>query len=59
VEATLAEYLSHAPVFVRKRNGEIIYWTLGAEELYGFSAEEAVAVSPTTFSRRRSPRNSR
>jgi PAS domain S-box-containing protein len=42
VEATLAEYLSHAPVFVRKRNGEIIYWTLGAEELYGFSAEEAV-----------------
>jgi len=42
VEATLAEYLWHAPVFVRKRNAEIMYWTIGAEELYGFSPEEAV-----------------
>jgi PAS domain S-box-containing protein len=42
VERALTEYLAHAPVFVRKTSGEIIYWTLGAEELYGFSAEEAV-----------------
>jgi PAS domain S-box-containing protein len=42
VEATLTEYLSHAPVFLRKLNGEIVYWTLGAQELYGFTAEEAV-----------------
>jgi PAS domain S-box-containing protein len=42
VETTLAEYLSHAPVFVRKLNGEIVYWTLGAQELYGFTAAEAV-----------------
>jgi PAS domain S-box-containing protein len=42
VETKLAEYLADAPVFVRKTSGEIIYWTLGAEELYGFSAEEAV-----------------
>jgi two-component system CheB/CheR fusion protein len=42
VEATLAEYLSHAPIFVRKLNGEIVYWTLGAQELYGFTAEEAI-----------------
>jgi len=42
VETALAEYLSHAPVFVRKLDGEIVYWTAGAQELYGFTAEEAV-----------------
>jgi PAS domain S-box-containing protein len=42
VETALAEYLSHAPVFVRKLDGEIVYWTIGAEELYGFTAGEAV-----------------
>jgi two-component system, chemotaxis family, CheB/CheR fusion protein len=42
VETTLADYLSHAPVFVRKFNGEVVYWTIGARELYGFTAEEAV-----------------
>ncbi len=42
METTLAEYLSHAPVFVRKLNGEIVYWTTGAHELYGFTTEEAV-----------------
>jgi two-component system, chemotaxis family, CheB/CheR fusion protein len=42
VEATLAEYLSHAPVFVRDPDGAILYWTQGAAELYGFTAEEAV-----------------
>jgi len=42
VEKTLADYLSHAPVFVRNLDGEILYWTTGAEELYGFTAEEAV-----------------
>src|SRR5947209_324368 len=41
VESALAEYVSHAPVFVRRMDGEIVYWTLGAEELYGFSAKEA------------------
>jgi PAS domain S-box-containing protein len=42
LEATLAEYLSHALVFVRKASGEIVHWTLGAQELYGFTADEAV-----------------
>jgi len=42
VAATLEEYLSHAPVFIRKLDGEIVYWTVGAQELYGFTAEEAV-----------------
>jgi PAS domain S-box-containing protein len=42
VETALAEYLSHAPVFLRKLDGEIIYWTVGAQELYGFTAEDAV-----------------
>jgi PAS domain S-box-containing protein len=42
MDTTLAEYLSHAPVFVRKRDGEIVYWTIGAHELYGFTAGDAV-----------------
>lgn len=42
VERTLAEYLAHAPIFVRRLDGEIVYWTSGAEELYGFSPSEAV-----------------
>ena len=42
MENALAEYLSHAPVFVRRLDGTILYWTTGAEELYGFTAEEAV-----------------
>ncbi len=42
METTLAEYLSHAPVFVRKLDGQIVYWTLGAQELYGFTSEQAV-----------------
>jgi two-component system CheB/CheR fusion protein len=42
VEKTLAEYLAHAPVFVRRLDGEIVYWTQGAQELYGFSPDEAV-----------------
>ncbi len=42
MENTLAEYLAHAPVFVRKFDGTILYWTTGAQELYGFTAEEAV-----------------
>jgi len=42
VETALAEYLSHASVFLRKLDGEIIYWTVGAQELYGFTAEDAV-----------------
>jgi len=42
METTLAEYVTHAPVFVRRFDGVILYWTQGAEELYGFAAEEAV-----------------
>lgn len=42
MEKTLAEYLSHAPVFLRRKSGEIVYWTAGAQELYGFSPAEAL-----------------
>ena len=42
METTLAEYVTHAPVFVRRFDGVILYWTQGAEELYGFAAGEAV-----------------
>src|SRR5579875_1931430 len=41
VERALADYLTHAPVFVRTVPGEIVYWTSGAQELYGFNASEA------------------
>jgi PAS domain S-box-containing protein len=42
LETVFAEYLTHAPVFVKRWEGEIVYWTTGAEELYGYSLEEAV-----------------
>lgn len=42
LEKILAEHLAHAPVFLRRRNGEIVFWPLGAQELYGYSSAEAV-----------------
>lgn len=41
MEATLTELLDHVPVFVRRREGEILYWTNGCRELYGYTTEEA------------------
>ena len=41
MEATLKEFLNHAPVFVRRPDGEILYWTEGCAAQFGFSAEEA------------------
>src|SRR5271169_5429994 len=34
--------LTHEAIFVREMNGTIKYWNRGAEELYGWSAEQAV-----------------
>jgi len=45
METAFAEYLSHAPVFIRRFTGEIVYWTQGAEELYGFTPDEAIGRS--------------
>jgi len=42
VEIALAEQLAQAPIFVRRIDGEILYWTGGAEEVYGFSFQRAV-----------------
>jgi PAS domain S-box-containing protein len=42
VEKALAEYLEHAPVFVRTLGGEIVYWPDGAQQMYGFTVQEAV-----------------
>jgi len=41
MEATLLEYLEHAPVFLRRPDGEILHWTDGCRELYGFTPDEA------------------
>jgi PAS domain S-box-containing protein len=42
METALAELLAHAPIFIRKLNGEILYWSSGAHELYGFGFEKSV-----------------
>jgi len=34
--------LTHDPIFVRELDGVIKYWNRGAEELYGWTAEQAV-----------------
>jgi PAS domain S-box-containing protein len=34
--------LTHDPIFVRDINGVITYWNRGAEELYGWTAEQAI-----------------
>ena len=38
----LADYIADAPVFIRQIDGRILYWAKGAEDLYGYSSEEAV-----------------
>ena len=45
MEAALAEYLIHAPVFVRTVPGVITHWTSGASELYGYTWEQAQSQS--------------
>jgi PAS domain S-box-containing protein len=41
VEIALASLLAHLPVLVRRPDGEILHWSDGCRELYGFTAEEA------------------
>lgn len=41
MEVTLVELLDHVPVFVRRPNGEILHWTDGCHDLYGYTVEEA------------------
>ena len=38
----LAQTFDLAQAFIRRRDGEIVYWSRGAQDLYGWSAEEAV-----------------
>jgi len=37
--------LTHDSIFVRDMTGQVTYWNRGAQELYGWSAEEAVGKS--------------
>ena len=49
--------LTHDTIFVRDMNDVITYWNRGAEELYGWTAEEVVSkVLLTNCCRRSSPR---
>src|SRR5258708_4902531 len=50
-ETTLREQaslldLTHEAIFIRAMNGPIKYWNRGAEELYGWSAEQALGRVP-------------
>jgi PAS domain S-box-containing protein len=47
VEGTLTELLNAATVFVRRPGGEILHWTDGCRDLYGYTAEEALGRSAT------------
>jgi two-component system cell cycle sensor histidine kinase/response regulator CckA len=42
VVGQLAQTFDLAQAFIRRKNGEIVYWSRGAQDLYGWSAEEAV-----------------
>ena len=42
MEVGLVEVIAHLPVFVRRPGGEIMHWTPGCEELFGFASAEAV-----------------
>lgn len=45
MEQTYADFLAHAPVFLRKEDGSIIYWSRGCQELYGFAPDEAIGTN--------------
>ncbi|SDA35863.1 HWE histidine kinase domain-containing protein [Sphingomonas sp. NFR15] len=57
METALAEDLSHAPVFVRRPGGEIVYWTQGARELYGYTPKQAIGHSSHDLLRTEFPRS--
>ena len=38
----LAELLEFAPVLVRDLDDRVVFWDRGAEQMYGYTAEEAV-----------------
>jgi two-component system CheB/CheR fusion protein len=41
VEAGLVEVIAHLPVVVRRVGGEVVHWTPGCRELFGYDADEA------------------
>lgn len=41
-----AEILHLAPVFIRDLNDRLLFWTLGAEHMYGWKPEEALGKDP-------------
>jgi PAS domain S-box-containing protein len=46
---------SHDAIFTWRMGGGIVYWSKGAERLYGYTAEEAIGRSSHELLRTRSP----
>jgi two-component system CheB/CheR fusion protein len=42
MEASLLDLVDHMPVVARRPDGEILYWSEGCRELYGYTAAEAL-----------------
>ncbi len=57
-QASLIE-LTHDSIFVRDMDDIIVLWNGGAEQLYGWTAHEALGVVRTTYSARPSPATAR
>jgi len=55
MEASLAELLTHVPVILRRPGGEIVYWSEGCREVFGFTPEEAVGKDARTLLRTEFP----
>src|SRR5690606_11143258 len=42
MKGSLTELVDHVPVILRRPDGEILHWSAGCVEVYGFTPEEAL-----------------